>query len=169
MAAFAASLTGSFRKQVEAIERAQKRAATTTMRRSTTTLKNAVRRELKRARLAGVEKAVQDRVYPARGIASDPAGTVYSKAIYKRPGGLVDLLTVFREGAEIVARGVFLLIGKRKRGKVELRGKKLARAQRVQIVPRLTGLDAAYERAAATLQPNYEREFERQLSREASK
>lgn len=172
MAAFSAALVGNFRKQVEAIDRAHKRAATTTVRRSTTILKNAIRREVKRGGLGdGVANAVRDQVYPAKGLAANPAGSVYSKAIYKRPGGLVDLITVFREGAIIVATGLFLLIGKRKREgvKAELTGKRLAREKRVKLLPRLKGIDAAYERAAATLQPNYEREYTRQLAREASK
>lgn len=135
------------------------------MRRSTTTLKNAVRREVRRAGLFGVENAVRDEVFPAKGVASDPKGRVTSKAIYKRPGGLVDLLTVFREGAVILAHGLFLLIGKRRRGAVELRGKKLARVKSVKILPRLSGIDAAHERVAATLPDNYARAYERELGK----
>lgn len=170
MASWSAALRGDFRKHVGAIERAHKRAATTTVRRAGTVLKNAVRRDVKRAGLgAGIEKALQDRVFPARGVASDPAAEVFSKAIYKRPGGLVDLITVFKEGATIMARGLFLLIGKRSRNRTELRGKRLARAQVVKIIPRIAGIDAHPARIGATMPGNYAREFDRQLAREASR
>ncbi len=170
MASWSAALRGDFRKHVAAIERAHKRAATTTVRRAGTNLKNALRRDVKRAGLgAGVEKAVQDRVFPASGVAFSPAVEVFSKAIYKRPGGLVDLITVFKEGAVITARGLFLLIGKRVRGLAQLKGKRLARAQVVKILPRIAGIDAHPARIGANMPGNYAREFERQLAREASR
>lgn len=165
---FTLAIRGDLRKHTAAIVKAQKRAATTTMRRSTTTLKNAVRREVTRGGLGqGIANAVRDEVFPVRGYAADPKGRVVSKANYKRPGGLVDLLTVFREGALIRATGEFLLIGARKIGKAAGVKAKLARAKIVKIVPRLKGIDAAHARVAAALPDNYARAYERELAKGA--
>lgn len=190
MPSWSSAIVGSFRQQVGAVERAHKRAATNVMRRSAVSLKNAIRKEVKGAGLGeGVANAVRDAVYPSRGIATDPASSVFSKAVYKRPGGLVDLLTVFREGAVIVAKtGEFLLIGGRKfknfrqqwatltnaaqrRGGYKLlRGtKQIAFARQVKILPRLKGMDAAYQRVQATVQDKYAKEYEAQIAREGAK
>jgi hypothetical protein len=169
VASFSLAIQGDLRKHVEAIAKAQKRAATTETRRSTTTLKNAVRRVvIRQGGLGqGVANAVRDEVFPARGVSSDPKGRVVSKAIYKRPGGLIDLLTVFIEGAIITARGEFLLIGGRKIGKVAGGKARRALAKVVKILPRLKGIETEHARVSAALPDNYARAFERELAKGA--
>lgn len=179
------AVTGSFRKHAQAVELAHKRAATNVMRRSAVSLKGGIRKEVERAGLGtGVANAVREAVYPPRGVATDPASAVYSKAVYKRPGGLVDLLTVFREGAVVrPVTGEFLLIGARKLGQLfkagfrsagEKRGflkaafgasKILARKREVRIIPRLKGMDAVYQRIQAQVPDKYAKEYEAQIAR----
>lgn len=166
MASWSAGITGDFRTNLAKIEQAHRQAATSATKRAGTTLKNAGRREVERGGLGkGIANSIRDQAFPPRGTSLDPAVIVYSKAVYKRPGGLVDLITVFREGATVVLALGLLLIGKRARaGKlVELRGKRLAQAKTVTIPARLKSFDAAYERAARTIQPNYERDVQRRI------
>lgn len=91
------------RAQAEAIPRAR----TAVVRSRTLALKKSLRGQVIHAGLGNrLAKALQSALQPPRGIADNPAGAVFSKAIYKdRPGGRVDLLTVFQEGAVIRARG----------------------------------------------------------------
>lgn len=93
--------------------RIAERAVTSGVRSTTRGLQRELRRQVKRAfrnapaALSGgsIEKTVGARVTPARGASLDAEGLVYSRALYRRPSGQVDLLEVFERGAEIRAAG----------------------------------------------------------------
>lgn len=171
MGAWHASIAGNFRTNVAKIEAAHKRAARFAVRTGGTALKNGLRRDVIRAKLGqGIANAIRDKSYPPSGLSMDPAVVISSKAIYKRPGGLVDIITVFREGALIrplkgVKAGLFLAVGARKIASLLKGGFRLTRE--VFLAPRLKHIDENYARVNANLQPNYERAFERELAKVA--
>lgn len=80
------------------------RAVTVVIRRKTTTLKNALRRQVKRAGLGDkLPNAIRGDTIPRRGYALDIQGRIFSKAIVKgRQGGTVDLFDVFQRGVSLV-------------------------------------------------------------------
>jgi hypothetical protein len=110
--AFGLAMTGDLVTFLKAEKRAGERALAGTIRRRTFGCRNALRRDVRRlgARLPQTIKAV---TVPRSGNPSDapffsaasPHGFVYSIALYKRPGGLVDLWTVLDEGVFIRAHG----------------------------------------------------------------
>ena len=86
-------------------------AVTTVIRRRTSALKRSIRGQMSRAGLGKLANAARSETDPHRGFSLTPKGAVFSKAIVKRPGGSVDLLTVFDEGAVVQAkRGTYLAI-----------------------------------------------------------
>lgn len=101
-----AALRGDLRKALKDDEQAGAGAVTSAIRRATTMLKKAVRAQITGAGLGErLGNAARGEVFPVRGVSLSAKGRVISKAIYKRPGGLVDLYTVFEEGATISALG----------------------------------------------------------------
>ena len=111
------ALRGDLQKFMDADVRAGKLAVTSVIKTRTTALKNNIRKQIKGSGLkerlgpGRLQKSVQSIVYPERGRSFDSAGIVYSKAVYKRPGGLVDLLSVFDSGTVINSnRGKLLAI-----------------------------------------------------------
>lgn len=100
------AIRGDLERFAAAEAKAGAGAVTTAIRRRTTQLKNAIRRQIASVGLGErLGKTIRDDVYPRRGASLSAKGVVRSSAIYKRPGGLVDLITVFEEGATINARG----------------------------------------------------------------
>lgn len=111
------ALRGDLQKFMNADVNAGQLAVSSVIRTRTTALKNAIRKQIKHSGLkertgpGRLQKTVQSIVYPEKGRSFDSAGIVYSKAVYKRPGGLVDLLAVFDSGAVInTNRGRLLAI-----------------------------------------------------------
>lgn len=99
-----AALRGSLKAQLAAEAKAGSDAVITVIRRRTLKLKQDIRAAIAGAGLGTrLGNAIRDRFYPNAGL--DAKGIVDSKAIYKRPGGFVDLITVFQEGATITAFG----------------------------------------------------------------
>jgi hypothetical protein len=155
---------GDITRQTEGVIKAGKQAHTTEVRRTTTLIQNAQRRVVRAKLGPKLANTVRSETFPASGIAANPKGRVFSKAIYKRPGGLVDLLTVFREGAVIHARsGGFLAVGARKVGNLVGRG--IRKVREVRIVPRIQALDTEYERIAARLPEAVANTYDRLLER----
>jgi hypothetical protein len=111
--AFVEGNLGAFlRAQAAAVEKGGGRA----LRRVTGGIRGQIRRDIGRASFAGggkgLARAVRSRV---RGKGADVEGIVYSKATYKasarRPGGPVDLVQLFGQGATIrAASGGWLAI-----------------------------------------------------------
>jgi len=98
------ALRGDLQKFMDAEVKAGKSAVTTIIRRRTTNLKNNLRRQIRRAGLSErLGKTVQGTTYPKRGVSLNAAGQVISKALYKRPHGVVDLISVIDQGAVIRA------------------------------------------------------------------
>lgn len=103
---FRLAIRGDLAKAFELEAKAGAQAATTVIRRRTTRLKTSIRRQIASVGLGErLGKTIRDAVYPNRGASLSAKGIIRSSAIYKRPGGLVDLITVFEEGATINARG----------------------------------------------------------------
>ena len=98
------ALRGDLQAFLDAEVKGGKAAVTTIIKRRATNLKNNLRRQVLRAGL-GVRlgKTIQSNVYPKRGTSLNAAGLVRSKALYKRPGGLVDLITVLDEATTVRA------------------------------------------------------------------
>ena len=104
---------GDLREVMAQRLRVAERAVTNGVRSTTFGLQRELRRQVKRAfrsapvALSGgtIEKTVGARVTPARGFSLEPEGLVYSRALYRRPSGQVDLLEAFDRGAEIRAAG----------------------------------------------------------------
>ena len=101
------ALKGDLQKFMDAEVKAGKQAVTTVVRRRTTSLKSALRRQVARAGLGmRLGKAIQDSTYPRRGTSFNIAGDVYSKAVVKRRTGgrskAHDLITIFDEGATFI-------------------------------------------------------------------
>ena len=99
---------------MDADVKAGKSAVTSVIRSRTTSLKTAIRKQVKHAipraenpeRLANTVRGI---TFPKRGTSLNAAGQVYSVATYKRSGGIVDIITVLEEGATIKTRaGGFL-------------------------------------------------------------
>lgn len=106
------AITGDLRKTLTALAQAEANGVHTVIRRRTTQLKTALRKQVVRAGLGErLANAIRSEVMPPRGPAPhvDTRGRVFSKALAKRPGGLVDLITVFDQGATIRAFGHELL------------------------------------------------------------
>ena len=162
---------GDITRQTEAVVRAGKSAHTTVIRRKTTTLKNADRRKVTARLGAKMGNTIRSEVFPATGIAANPKGRVFSSAIYKRAGGLADLITVFRLGAVIhPVKGLFLAVGRRVAGvrsstKADLKGRRFAKVKQVTIVPRIADLDAEYARVTASLEADIVNEYDRQVAK----
>ena len=103
---FDAAIRGKLKAEMAAEVKAGEGAVTAVIRRRTLKLKQDVRAQISSAGLGErLGNAMRDRFYPSRGASLSATGVVASRAIYKRPGGLVDLITVFQEGATINARG----------------------------------------------------------------
>jgi hypothetical protein len=99
-------LHGNLIDAMKGAQRAAEGAVTTTVRRKTTQVKNGFVRLVRTAKLGRLEKTVHSRSYPESPKTSMNAkGIVYSTALYKRPGGLADLLTVWSEGSVITPTG----------------------------------------------------------------
>jgi len=162
---------GDITRQTERVIKAGKQAHTTVVRRKTTVLKNALRRKVSAKLGTRMGNTIRDQVFPATGIASNPKGQVFSKAIYKRAGGLADLITVFRFGAVIhPIKGLFLAVGRRVSGvkssiRADLKGRRFAKGKSVTIVPRIADLDAEYTRIAASLEADIVNEYDRQVAK----
>lgn len=157
---------GDITRQTERVIRAGKQAHTTVVRRKTTVLKNALRRKVSARLGERMGNTIRDQVFPATGIASNPKGQVFSKAIYKRVGGLADLITVFRFGAVIhPIKGMFLFVGKRLAKGAKIGDSRVALAKSVTLVPRIADLDAEYTRIAASLGADIVNEYDRQVAK----
>lgn len=80
-------------------------ASATVVRSRTAALKTALRKQVEGAGLGGkLAKAIRSQVITLQGAEGSIQGRVWSKALVKRPGGRADLITVFDEGATILAR-----------------------------------------------------------------
>lgn len=107
------AIRGDLRQILAQRLRGAERAVTGGVRSTTFGLRRELCRQIKRAfrsasvALSGgrIEKTVGARVTPARGFSLEPEGLVYSRALYRRPSGQIDLLEVFDRGAEIKAAG----------------------------------------------------------------
>jgi len=107
------AIRGDLRETMAQRLRVAERAVTSAVRSTTFGLQRQLRREAKRAfrnapaALSGgsIEKTVAARVTPAKGASLDVEGLVFSRALYRRPSGQVDLLEVFERGTEIRAGG----------------------------------------------------------------
>lgn len=96
------SIRGRLEQYTAIVDKASADAVATVIRRRTTALKNAIRKEILAAGLGErLANAVRSQVWPERGGSLGAHGRVWSKAIYKRAGGLVDLFTAFEDGASI--------------------------------------------------------------------
>lgn len=96
------SIRGRLQQYTAIVDKASADAVATVIRRRTTALKNAIRKEILAAGLGErLANAVRSQVWPERGGSLGAHGRVWSKAIYKRAGGLVDLFTTFEDGAAI--------------------------------------------------------------------
>lgn len=82
------------------------------VRQETARFKRLLRAEVRSAGLGNrLANAIRNSYTPQKGDVPTVVGKVFSKAVYKRPGGLVDLIAVFDEGATIRAfNGRFLVI-----------------------------------------------------------
>lgn len=111
-ARFNVAIRGDLKKFLEDDAKAAAGAVQAVIRRRTTVLRDAVRRQMRSAGLGDrLGKAIKDYVFPTRGASISAKGRLVSKAIYKRPGGSVDLLTVFDEGATVrAADGKYLAL-----------------------------------------------------------
>lgn len=91
------AVTGAVRSATARMKRQGRKQIITAFRAHGTTIPNALRSKV-------VGDAGQD--ITRRGLADDPTGSVFSRAVYKdRPGGPVDLLQVFEEGATVTVQG----------------------------------------------------------------
>lgn len=100
-----AAIRGDLRRFMAEDVKAGERAVTSQIRRRTTALKNALRKQVERAGLGSrAGKTIRGDVYPERGQSISARGRVKSNWTYKRAGGLVDLITVFDSGATIRPR-----------------------------------------------------------------
>lgn len=157
---------GDIRRQTEAVIKAGRQAKTTVIRRKTTTLKNALRRKVSAKLGARMGNTIRDRTFPASGTSTDPKGQVFSSAIYKRAGGLADLITVFRFGAVIhPIKGLFLFIGKRLAKGDKIGDSRVAVSKGVTLVPRIADLDEEYARVTASTEADIVKEYDRQLAK----
>ena len=66
-----------------------------------TLVKNAFRRQVRRAGLGKLENAVRMAATPAKGPALNPSVRIFSKATAKRRSGIVDILGAFDEGVTL--------------------------------------------------------------------
>ena len=99
---FAHVIRGDLRRYAAGVEKAGPAAFANVIRRRGRALLTALRREIVAAGLGErLANAVRLQVWPERGGSLSAKARVFSKAIYKRPGGFADLLTVFDEGAAI--------------------------------------------------------------------
>ncbi len=93
------NLTKELEKQRKAAQKAINKSVTTT----TNGIKNGLRRQVRQSGLGkNLANAIRSNVKRKNGIAD---GMIYSKARGKRPGGRVDLITVFDQGAVIKTNG----------------------------------------------------------------
>lgn len=112
MMGFRMAVRGDIRRVMEAEKKAGAGAVTSGIRRRTIALQRNIRRQIEGAGLGSrLPKTIRAAVYPERKESLSAKGRVQSNALYKkRPGGLVDLITVFDEGATVRAQGGKFLI-----------------------------------------------------------
>jgi len=102
---------GDLRRIMAQERRTAETAVTSVVKSKTRSITKAVQREVRRGGFERgqsgqpLDQTVKGTVYPRRGRSIEAAGRVASKAVYRRPGGDVDLLTVFKEGATVRAGG----------------------------------------------------------------
>ena len=90
------ALRGDLQKFMDAEVLAGKSAVSGVIGRRTIQLRNNLRRQVGRAKLGErLGKTIKHKTYPERGFSLNATGRVFSKAIYKRKGGIVDLISVF--------------------------------------------------------------------------
>ena len=153
---------GDIRRQTEGIIKAGKQAHTTEFRRTGSLILNAQRRIISRRLSPRAANTLHLRSFPATGYAANPKVQVFSSWIMKRVGGLVDVLTVFREGAVIAARsGGFLAVGARASAAVAGLIKGIRKVKTVTIPPRLKEIDGEFERLAQRLPGAIEATYKR--------
>jgi len=99
------ALEGNLQAFLDAEVKAGRRAVFGVINRRKNNLKNNLRRQIVRARLGKrLSNTVRDWINPEKEFAKNVTAYVFSKAIYKRPGGLVDLITQLDEGETVRAR-----------------------------------------------------------------
>ena len=104
-------INGRLNEALRAMEDAQARATTQIIRNKGRQLQRNLRKDVRNAGLGSLEKAVRLSLFPRRGSSLNAAHEVFSKAIVRRSGRRIDLLTVYDEGATIRAgAGSFLVI-----------------------------------------------------------
>lgn len=156
------ALRGELDRELRADARDFARARSTVYRRKGTIFQNRLRRQILTATgSTQLGNAVRKTVVPARGANPDITVTVFSSAIYSRPGGRVDLITILDEGATVHARDVPLLVGGRLAGKG---GTRFARAQRVTI-PKQLDVEGLYQATAADIDTQVLTEWDRLAER----
>jgi hypothetical protein len=154
---FSLAIKGELDKELRADAQAFARARSTVFRRKGTIFQNRLRRQIQQATgSTQLGNAVRKSVRPPRGASPDIVVRVYSNALYKRPGGLVDLITVLDTGATI-SGGKSMLIGGRLAQKG---GKRFARARSVTI-KKVLDVDGLYQQTMADIDIQVLREWDR--------
>ncbi len=103
------ALAGKLRKVGPQVERVWRDSCAAVFTRRITQLKNAIRKEIVASGLGErLAKTVRSRLFKTS--AGELGGAVFSNALLKRPGGVVDLLTAFQRQITITGSGKFLAI-----------------------------------------------------------
>lgn len=97
---------GNLVKYLDSLPNVYARSTTAVLRRKGTALKKKLRQDVQSAGLGTrLGNAIRSEVFPRRGVSMEARGRVFSKALVKRDGALVDLINVFNTGTVIRAKG----------------------------------------------------------------
>jgi len=127
-------LAAVLRAKAEAVPRATTAEVRSTARLVQRDVQREVFRKL-RVKKPSFRNVVAVRMFPRKGFGDDPRAVVFSRAHLKRPGGPVDLLTVFQDGVQIAGNLIFPYPGvDRKTLEAAIRSKKLFRKKGTNLV-----------------------------------
>ena len=161
---FKAAVRGDLKAWVAKEQRAGAGAVTTVVRRRVTAAKRNLRAQVRGKVDPNLQNSVRATTDPKKGQSFKIIGKVYSSAIYKkRKGGIVDLITVFDEGAVIrAAPGEYLFAFRR-----APRGGRKVGPHKVQTVtiPKLLDVAAVDKRMRDGFDDAVAAEWERRASK----
>ena len=157
------AVRGELGKKLDADAKDFVRAVSIVYRRAGSLAQNAGRKHVeRRTKSATLATAVRKKVYPPTGAVPDIVVTIKSSALVKRPGGMVDLLTVLEEGATVTGGAKGLLVGGRLLRKG---GKRFARKQEVTIPAGIIKVREVVEPYGADLDHKVALELDRRIQK----
>jgi hypothetical protein len=166
---FTLAFSGNLAAFTAAEARAAHGAVQSVVRRKTNLLDRRLERHIEPKLGRKLAKAGTRRVIQGRGV--NTVGAVVSNALYKRPGGMVDLIAVFNEGAvvrPVLAKALF--VGGRyfRAGGVQFATTARFAFKNMVRVPKLLDIEPIFDKTVADLDTQVVLEWDRRVEKIAA-